>query len=159
MMRQVANKWGNALLGLLLGVLVCITVGGVFMRYVMHTPWHWVEEMSGLLMVWIIFMGVFFAERDHENLTISFLTDAMRPRLRQIVSVVIGVLSVAVLLIAAWWSWNLAGAVQARMTRILGISLFWIYVPVTIGFAATAVLMCRRLFLPGPVANDSGDEA
>ncbi|MGG4603202.1 TRAP transporter small permease [Paenalcaligenes sp. Me131] len=157
MMKQVLNKLGNALLGLILGALVCITVGGVFMRYVMHMPWHWVEEMSGLLMVWIIFMGVFFAERDHENLTISFLTDAMRPRVRQIVYVLMGVLSVAVLLIAAWWSWNLAGAVQARMTRILGISLFWIYVPVTIGFTATAALMFRRLFVRES-ASGSGDE-
>lgn len=144
-MKQVLNKVGDALLGLILGVLVCIVVGGVFMRYVMHMPWHWVEEMSGLLMVWIIFMGVFFAERDHENLTISFLTDAMRPRVRRWVYGVVSVLSVAILLIAAWWSWSLAAVVQARMTRILGISLFWVYVPVTVGFSVTAVLMAKRL--------------
>ena len=145
-MKRFLDGLGSSLLGLLLGVLVCITVGGVFMRYIMHAPWHWTEEMSGLLMIWIVFCGVFFAERDNENLTISFLTDGMTPRVRHIVFVVMSLLSVAVLVTAAWWSWNLAEAVQMRKTRILGVSLFWTYVPVTIGFVATALLMLKRVF-------------
>lgn len=156
-MKHLLNRLGDSFLALLMGVLVCITVGGVFMRYVMNAPWHWVEEMSGLLMVWIVFCGVFFAERDNENLTITFLSDAMKPRLRQINFVLMTLLSIAILAIAAWWSWGLAETVQARMTRILGVSLFWIYVPVTIGFAATALLMLKRLFNPQAHAGDAGD--
>ncbi|MCQ9618179.1 TRAP transporter small permease [Paenalcaligenes niemegkensis] len=156
-MKRFLDRLGNGFLALLLGVLVCITVGGVFMRYVMHAPWHWTEEMSGLLMVWIVFIGVFFAERDNENLTINFLTEAMGPRLRQAFFVGISLLSVAVLVVTAWWSWTLAGAVQARMTRILGVSLFWIYVPVTVGFFATALLMLKRLFDRHAHASSAGD--
>ena len=60
-MKHLLDKLSNGLIALLLGILVCITVGGVFMRYIMNAPWHWVEEMSGLLMVWIVFLGVFCA--------------------------------------------------------------------------------------------------
>lgn len=156
-MKKLLNRLGDSFLALLMGILVCITVGGVFMRYVMNAPWHWVEEMSGLLMVWIVFCGVFFAERDNENLTITFLSDAMKPRLRHLNVIVMTLLSVAVLGVAAWWSWGLAETVQARMTRILGVSLFWIYVPVSLGFVATALLMLKRLFSPQTQADDAGD--
>lgn len=156
-MKHLLDKLSNGLIALLLGILVCITVGGVFMRYIMNAPWHWVEEMSGLLMVWIVFLGVFCAERDNENLTISFLTDAMRTNTRRIVFVAMSIASVVVLLTAAWWSWELAGAVQARKTRILGISLFWIYVPVTIGFTVTALLMLKRVFSGESSPSDTGE--
>src|SRR5690625_3583610 len=146
-MGRFLNRIGDAFLGALLGALVLITVSGVFMRYIMNAPLHWVEEMSGLLMSWIVFIGVYSAERDDENLSISFLLDALSENIQRVVGVLITSASVFVLVLTAYWGWGQAEAVQLRKTRILGVSLFWLYLPVVIGFAATAVLMLKRLLL------------
>lgn len=157
-MNSIFRVLGDAILSSLMAILLLITVSGVFMRYVMHDPLHWVEEISGLLMVWIVFMGVFFAERDYENLTISFLVDKFKSNWQRFLAIILGLLSVAVLIFSAWLGWELANSVQARSTRILGVSLFWIYIPVTIGFSATAILMLTRVVKGGVNKNNLGDK-
>lgn len=155
-MGRLLNWISDVFLGLLLGALVLITVGGVFMRYVMNAPWHWIEEVSGLLMAWIVFIGVFCAERDDENLTISFFVDLFKQNFRQIVAVIISLVSVFLLLLTAYWAWGQAEAVQLRKTRIMGISLFWLYLPVVIGFSVTALLLLKRL-VTGAAKNQIGE--
>ncbi len=144
-MGRLLNLIFDVFLGLLLGALVLITVGGVFMRYVMSSPWHWTEELSGLLMAWIVFIGVYNAERDRENLTIDFFVQIFNKHTRKLIAIIITLVSVFLLFLTAYWGWGQAEAVQLRKTRIMGISLFWLYLPVVIGFSATALLLLRRL--------------
>src|SRR5690625_6863130 len=88
-MGRLLNLIFDVFLGLLLGALVLITVGGVFMRYVMNSPWHWTEELSGLLMAWIVFIGVYNAERDRENLTIDFFVQIFNKHTRKLIAIII----------------------------------------------------------------------
>lgn len=139
------EKLATFLAGLTLFLLVAITIGGVFMRYFFNSPWHWTEEMSGLLMVWIVFLGMAVAERNETNLTISFITDSMRPKLAALVNLVMCVLSVALLLYMAWLGYKLAGSVQMRVTQILKVSMYWIYIAVPIGAVLTAVFTLPQI--------------
>lgn len=126
-------------------VLVAISIGGVFMRYFFNSPWHWTEEMSGLLMVWIVFLGMAVAERQETNLTISFITDAMRPKLSALVNLVMCVASVVLLVYMAWLGYKLAGSVQMRLTQILKVSLYWLYIAVPVGAVLTAVFTLPQI--------------
>ena len=38
-------------------VLVVVTIGAVFMRYFIGQPLQWTEEMSGMLMIWVVMLG------------------------------------------------------------------------------------------------------
>lgn len=139
------EKLATFLASFTLFVLVAITIGGVFMRYFFNSPWHWTEEMSGLLMVWIVFLGMAVAERQETTLTISFITDAMRPKLRALVNLVMCVLSVALLVYMAWLGYKLAGSVQMRVTQLLKVSLYWLYIAVPIGAVLTAVFTLPQI--------------
>lgn len=131
----------------LLGLLVFISIAGVFMRYVLNTPLHWAEEVSGLLMIWIVFIGVVVAERDGENLTIDFLVNSFPLNIKLIFNVFIVILSFFILMITSWWAIGLIKSVSVRETRILNISFIWMYIPVVIGFFSTAFLMVNKVFI------------
>src|SRR5690625_5481687 len=89
------------------------------MRYVMNSPWHWTEELSGLLMAWIVFIGVYNAERDRENLTIDFFVQIFNKHTRKLIAIIITLVSVFLLFLTAYWGWGQAEAVQLRKTRIM----------------------------------------
>lgn len=139
------GKLNAALAGATLFALVCIAIGGVVMRYFFNSPWHWTEEMSGLLMVWIVFLGMSVAERDESNLTISFLTEAMRPRLAAAVNLVMSILSIVLLAYMAWLGYKLANSVQFRLTQILKVSWYWVYIAVPIGAVLAAIFTVPQI--------------
>ena len=142
---KTLEKLASFLAGLTLFVLVVITIGGVIMRYFFNSPWHWTEEMSGLLMVWIIFVGMAAAEYRETNLTISFITDVLKPKLSALINLLLCLASVALLLYMGWLGYKLAAATAFRVTQILKVSLYWMYIAVPVGAVLTALLMLPQI--------------
>lgn len=128
-----------------LASLVSITVVSVIARYVFGAPFHWLEEVSGLLMIWIVMVGAISCERDGQHLAIGMLTDALPWRLRLLVELVITLLSLAVLGYLAVLGWRLAAGAQDKLTDILEISWFWIDVAVPVGAVGAGIYMLLAL--------------
>lgn len=142
---KLLEKLAAFFAGLILFVLVVITIGSVIMRYFLHQPWHWTEEMSGLLMVWIVFIGMAVAERQETNLTISFITDTLRPKVSALVNLLMCVASVVLLLYMGWLGYKLSGSVQFRLTQILKVSWYWLYIAVPLGAVLTALFTLPQI--------------
>ncbi|STL26414.1 putative tripartite ATP-independent periplasmic transporter (dctQ-like) [Escherichia coli] len=70
-------------------VLVVMTIGAVFMRYFIGQPLQWTEEMSGMLMIWVVMLGGVVAERDRAHLTIPFLMEMLPGKLRRVIAVLV----------------------------------------------------------------------
>ena len=134
-----------AVAGGALAILVSLTVLSVVARYVFGSPLHWLEEVSGLLMIWIVMAGAIVCERDGQHLTISMLTDLMPKRARAAVEAVITLISIAMLLYIAWLGWQLSVGAQDKLTDILEISWFWIDLAVPAGAVGVAIYMVRTL--------------
>lgn len=128
-----------------LAVLVAITVLSVVARYVFDSPLYWLEEVSGLLMIWIVMVGAVVTERDRQHLTIPMLTDRLPRRLNAAVEVAVTALSVVVLAYVGWLGWRLALGASGKLTDVLQISWFWIDVAVTVGAAGVAVCMALAI--------------
>ncbi|WP_159711635.1 TRAP transporter small permease [Geminicoccus flavidas] len=129
---------------ILLAVLIVLFNAAVLMRYVFHQPIHFTEELSALLLIWIVMVGAIAAEYENQHLSITVLTDLMRERPRQMLGLFTDVLSVVVLLFVAWLGWRLANTVQFKITSILRISWFWIDLAVPVGAAGAAIIMAGR---------------
>ena len=142
---KILERLASFLAGLALFALVAITVTGVVMRYFFNAPLHWGEEISGLHMVWIVFIGMAAAESRESNLTISFITDAMRPKLSALINLLVAVASFALLLYMAWLGYKLSGTVKFRLTQILKVSWYWLYIAVPIGATLTALLTLPQI--------------
>lgn len=131
----------NWLAAIPLLVLVGIANYAVVMRYAVGQPVHWSEEVSGLLMIWIVMIGGIAAERDGQHLTISLLTDAMPRRARLLVNAIVGLTSVGVILYVAWIGLQLALSVQFKVTSILRMSWLWIDIAIPVGAVGIAIYM------------------
>jgi TRAP-type C4-dicarboxylate transport system permease small subunit len=131
--------------GTALAILVGITVLSVITRYLFDAPLYWLEEVSGLLIIWIIMVGAIPTERDGQHLTIPMLTDLLPRRLGAAVEVAVTTLSIVVLGYVGWLGWRLAVGAREKLTDILEISWFWIDVSVTIGAIGIALYMIGSL--------------
>ncbi|MGQ9369086.1 TRAP transporter small permease [Azospirillum sp. ST 5-10] len=141
---ELIRRLPSAVAGGALVLLVAMTIVGVAARYVFDAPLHWAEEMSGLLMIWIIMVGAVVAERDGQHLHIPVLTDLLPPRANAAVDLAMTLLSMAVLAYAAWLGYGLARSAEYKLTEILQISWFWIDIAVPIGLAGIEILLVRR---------------
>jgi TRAP-type C4-dicarboxylate transport system permease small subunit len=124
---------------------VVVTIAAVFMRYLFNAPLQWTEEVSGLLMIWIVMLGGIAAERDGQQLTIPLLPDALPRRVGLVMNIVVSAFSIAILAYMGWLAWQLAGRAQYKLTQILGVSWFWIDVAVSVGAAGMAVYTLFRI--------------
>jgi TRAP-type C4-dicarboxylate transport system permease small subunit len=124
----------------LLALLVIFNLG-VVMRYFVDRPLHWTEEVSGLLMIWIVMFGAVAAERDNQHLAIPVLVDLLPPKVTATVNLVVSLLSAVFLLYVSYVGAMLALSVNFKVTGILRISYFWIDIAVPVGFVVIAAYM------------------
>ncbi|ERM02159.1 C4-dicarboxylate ABC transporter permease [Brucella intermedia 229E] len=119
----------------------------VVMRYWMHQPLQWTEEMAGLLMIWIVMLGSIAAERSNQHLAIPMLVDLFSEKLREIINAVVAILSGGLfLLYVSYAGYKLSVAAQLKVTDVLRVSYYWIDIAVPVGFVIIALYMFAGAF-------------
>ena len=135
---------------LTLFILVIMTIAAVIMRYCFHMPLQWTEEVSGLLMIWVVMFGAVVAERDNTHLSIPFLADALTPRGQRVLTLFVSLISIFLLIVMALSAWKLAAGTAFKTTQILKISWFWIDIAVTVGAIGIACFTALHLIKKTP---------
>jgi TRAP-type C4-dicarboxylate transport system permease small subunit len=80
----------------------------VVLRYGFGQPLTWSEEVSRYLFVWVVFLGGGVAARYHGHIVLDFVVSVLPPRIRLLLGTLMGLLSVAMLLVLfAWQGWVL----------------------------------------------------
>lgn len=118
----------------LTAALVVVVTGNVFARYVLRTGLPWVEELSRLLFVWVVFLGACVAMRARGHLAVTFVVDRLPALLRKLVIWATNLLTATFLVAMTVGGWQLAESTLAFGTRspAMQVSLVW-------GFAAIPV--------------------
>ncbi|EEZ4381857.1 TRAP transporter small permease [Escherichia whittamii] len=135
---------------LTLFILVIMTIAAVIMRYCLNMPLQWTEEVSGLLMIWVVMFGAVVAERDNTHLSIPFLADALTPRGQRVLTLFVSLISIFLLIVMALSAWKLAAGTAFKTTQILKISWFWIDIAVTVGAIGIACFTALHLIKKTP---------
>ncbi|GGA59423.1 TRAP transporter small permease [Pelagibacterium lentulum] len=135
----------NWLLMILLTALVVLANWAVVQRYVLGQPLHFTEEVSAMLLIWIVMIGAIAAERDNQHLSISFIVESLPSPVAKTINIAIGLLSLGIVLFVAWIGWQLTASVQTRATDILRISFFWTYVAMPVGLLGIAFYMAAQV--------------
>lgn len=133
--------------------LVIVTSASVFARYLLGAPIAWTEEVSGLLMIWIVMIGAIACEANRQHLSVDLLEVRLPPRARRILVVGVTLVSVVLLVWMAWEAFKLGQTTAFKKTQILGVSWFWLDLAVVIGALGTALVMLVGLFRPMPVQD------
>jgi C4-dicarboxylate transporter DctQ subunit len=67
----------SALAGIITIVLTTITLAGVIYRFVLDNPIVWVYEFTVVCFAWMIFLGMSMAFKRKEQISLTFLSDAL----------------------------------------------------------------------------------
>lgn len=141
---KILHRITDWLIAIPLLTLIVIFNVGVVMRYWFDAPLKWIEEVSGLLIVWIVMIGAIAADRDDQHLTIPLLVDLMAPRPAAFTNLIVSVASSAFLIYVGYTGYNLANQVTFKITEILGISWYWIDIAIPVGCVFIAFYTLRR---------------
>jgi C4-dicarboxylate transporter DctQ subunit len=143
MLRWLDRHFEELIACVCIAAVACFVFLQVILRYGFNTALSWTEELSGIAMVWAVYMGAALAVRERFHIRIMAGVVAL-PRA--------AALALVVLADAIWLAFNLfmigvsVGYLRVLWARpstspSLGINMFWPETIVLIGF----VLMTLRL--------------
>lgn len=130
------------------GPLVCLVLlvnAAVIGRYALGEPIRWAEEVSGLLMIWLVMLGAIVAERDRAHLDIPVLVAALPERAGRIIHRIVACVTLATAATFGWLGWQLASSVTYKVTDLLRLSYWWIDIALAVGFGGMALVLAVRL--------------
>ena len=114
-------------------LIVAITAGSVFMRYVLNSPLKWTEEATLILIVVVTFLGSSAVFRKDGHVSIDFFVSRMPEPVRRIIDIINHLIMIAVCAgVFVWLGIRLAMQAGDKLTPVLHISYTWIDLAVVI---------------------------
>ncbi len=134
-MKQQTN-WKFLLLNLdvlIASIAACLLVGltfaGVIARYVVGSPFAWIEEIQAAAIVWVIFGAAGAAFRTGNHAVIEIFFDYFPQWLKRVINVLILLITIATLAFLGYLSvkYMMIFARSRRTTAVLHLSFTMIY--------------------------------
>ncbi len=132
----LANAEEIAGVAFFLVMVVSVSIGVLF-RYGFGRPLIWTEEISGLCVLWAVFLGAAAAAKRREHIAVDTLVELMPPGGRRIVALLTGVVVVAMLAAIAVLGVQFAWSQRHTTTEALElpVTLWTLAVPVSCALA------------------------
>lgn len=120
-------------------LLAANTIANVVGRFVFQNSIFFSEELNRILIIMITFAGISYAARHGRHIRMSALFDALPPRPRKVLMVVISFFSGLIMLGLAWYALHYiqTQAGRGRVLPSLQIPVWWTLVWVPVGFFMT----------------------
>lgn len=126
---------------LAVGVLLMAanTVANVVGRFVFQSSLFFSEELNRILIIMITFAGISYAARHGRHIRMSALFDALPPRPRKLLMIIISLVSGLIMLGLAWFALQYiqTQAGRGRVLPSLQIPVWWTLIWVPVGFFMT----------------------
>ena len=135
LIRKLDNFLGMAAMAF----IVLLACANVFMRYVMGSPWGWVEEVTVFIFVWLTMLGASAVIHVEGHCSIDVLVTRMSPRWRRITSIFGDLVVLLTLGLLIWFGIILTIKGQTKLTPILGLP--YSYIDASIPVCCSFMLM------------------
>jgi TRAP-type C4-dicarboxylate transport system permease small subunit len=117
------------------------TIANVVGRFAFQSSLFFSEELNRILIILITFAGISYAARQGRHIRMSAIYDALPPRGRKWMMVLIATVTAALMFALCWWSvgYILTQAGRGRLLPALQIPVWWTLVWVPVGFFMTGL--------------------
>lgn len=137
----------TGLVSVSLGAICVILFSGVACRYLLNDPISWTEDVTCLLLVWMVLLGAPVAMRVRAHVAIDMLVERLPRGLR----LPLRILSTCVVLYVAWFMVRYGVGFTAMGMRRVVPSLDWlpygyVYLALPVGYGLM-LLVCLELIL------------
>jgi len=144
--------------GLMFLVIVALTIAQVAARYLFERPLTWSEEVSKLLLVWLVFLGAAAVTLDGRHLDVDVLFRAAPLWLRRGLRALNLAAAMFFLGAMVWFSIDVIEIESWASLGALGISAAWVRLPAAVGGALMIAFLLLRRFSGGPEASPDSAE-
>lgn len=79
---DIITTAAKALLGSFMLAIVLITLAAVWWRYVLNSPISWIEQVSNILFIWIVFVGSAVLYRQKLHIGVDFFVELLPERFK-----------------------------------------------------------------------------
>ena len=136
-LQRAANWVGGGLFVALFGVfIVQITA-----RFGLNKPLAWTDEAAVILYVWVILWATATMVPQREHVAFDLIWNSVGPGARRAMQITGNLLVGTLALVALPASWDYVRFMAREGTPVLGVPLFWVYVPFVFMLVAV-VLRC-----------------
>ncbi|MCI8909843.1 MAG: TRAP transporter small permease [Oscillibacter sp.] len=132
---DILEKLILAVLALLMGAMILVTVAAVVQRYVIGSAFNWAEEFCGYDMVWCAFLGAAVAFHHKDLVLLDLFTNMMPQKARKTIQVLIQVICLALIayLAVTGFRYSLSPSIFMRKCTTLPFTMFVPFVSLPIG--------------------------
>jgi TRAP-type C4-dicarboxylate transport system permease small subunit len=126
-------------------VLIGVTVGGVFFRYVLNDSLVWGEELGRYMFIWIVCIGAAIGVARDRHVNVDFVLEKLPARIRNLVELAteVGVLVFLAVVIVQGAKLTIFGL--GSFSLALQIPMAWVYGALPFTAALMAVYTVRRI--------------
>jgi TRAP-type C4-dicarboxylate transport system permease small subunit len=129
-------------------VMLVVLTFQVLSRYVLEQSNIWTEELARYLYIWLVFVGVSYAEKEFAHIKIDFLVKVFpkkfRPYAALLGEILLLVFSLYMVYIAASYVQGVVG--RGQISQALKISMVFPYIAIPVGFALMALRVLINIF-------------
>ncbi len=131
------------IVGILFAAIVALTIAQVGFRYLLGAPLIWSEELSKLLLVWMVFLGAAAIAFDGKHLDVDVVFKALPRPARTAVRWLNLAVAVAFFAAMGWYALDIIEIESWASLGATGLSAAWVRAPAAVG----AVLIIAFLIL------------
>ncbi len=137
-----------ALAATLLGTISVLGLYQVLIRFVFNQPSSWTEEIIGRLLIWTVALGVVAAFRQGALVSVDVMLRWSRGRWRQVVRLIILLVTATFLGLIAWLGYDLAWRIRFQTFASMPISISWAYLALPVGATFSLLAVVAHYFDP-----------
>jgi TRAP-type C4-dicarboxylate transport system permease small subunit len=145
---DVVTETAKAFLGLCMGAIVLITIGAVWWRYVLNAPIAWIEQVSNILFIWIVFIGAAVLYRQQLHIAVDVFVRLLPDRLIGIAFWMIELANLSFIAILFAYSLKLSIDVLGNTTGALDITPAWYYFSAPVACVMMMLFFVEKVFDP-----------
>lgn len=138
----------RAFLGLCMAAIVLITIAAVWWRYVLDDPISWIEQVSNMLFIWIVFVGSAILHRQQLHIAVDVFVRMLPERVAPVVFWLIEVANLTFVIILFFYSLKLSIDVLGTTTGALDITPAWYYMSAPVSCAMMMLFFVEKIFDP-----------
>lgn len=140
----VAKLEEAGIFAVLMGLVVVLFLQVVF-RFVVERPLDFTEELSRILLIWLVFLGAARGAHAGEHFMVDFVFNALPAVLRKVIGPLVDLVTVAFLAAVIWIGWRSAVAGALQTLPVLGVSVMVQTLAMPVG---AALMTLHFLVLP-----------
>ena len=112
-------------------------------RFLLNQPLPWTDELAVVLYIWTIFWACAFMVPASSHVSLDLLSARLPPQPRLWVHTLGQVMLGGLALLALPASWDYLWFMQQEATAVLGLPLFWVFLPLLV---LLVMLVCRAVW-------------